>query len=417
MAGCLQSYVVSDLCLGKPALKSLSISSTVSDALLALKNSEENFISIWDCNHQNPLSSTAINNNQTKIWSDDFECQCVGKICMVDIICFLCRDEHALSSPALSSVLDSPVSVILPKTSGLVKHLEPSSSFLEAIDLIVGGAQNLVVPIKSTKAIHSRRKQLPKTAAGHTTFHGGREYCWLTPEDVVGFILSRISLFSPLPALSIDSLDIIRSDVLAIHYQAPATNALDAISQSLSDQTSVAVIDDDGSLINEISPSTFSASDETVAAAIMTLSCADLIAYMDWYRPPEDLVRVMRLRLKEKHLDGLLSILDDEYSIISSPDASSASSSDDDSSSETSSRSPATMRLRRSSRYMSFSGRRPEATICHPGSSVIAVMIQAIAHRTNYVWVVEDDCSLVGIVTFRAILKVFRDHIQSMGEY
>jgi CBS-domain-containing membrane protein len=41
-------------------------------------------------------------------------------------------------------------------------------------------------------------------------------------------------------------------------------------------------------------------------------------------------------------------------------------------------------------------------------------MIQAIAHRVNYLWVIEDDCSLVGIVTFSNILKVFREHLETI---
>ena len=67
---------------------------------------------------------------------------------------------------------------------------------------------------------------------------------------------------------------------------------------------------------------------------------------------------------------------------------------------------------------MSYSARmvrRAEAIVCHPKSSLVAVMIQAIAHRVNYVWVIEDDCSLVGIVTFCEMLKVFREHLGSMA--
>ncbi|KAI7979691.1 hypothetical protein LOK49_Contig274G00005 [Camellia lanceoleosa] len=43
---------------------------------------------------------------------------------MVDVICYLCKDEN-LSSP--SSAVKSPVSVLLPKLPGLVRHIEPSS--------------------------------------------------------------------------------------------------------------------------------------------------------------------------------------------------------------------------------------------------------------------------------------------------
>ncbi|KAA8526847.1 hypothetical protein F0562_008924 [Nyssa sinensis] len=171
---------------------------------------------------------------------------------MVDIICFLCKEEN-LSSP--SSALKTPVSSLLSNVPGLVRHVEPSSSLLEAIDLILQGAQNLVVPIKSNITSNSKRKLLQKSSTG-LTVHYGREYCWLTQEDVIRFLLSSIGLFSPIPALSIDALGIIGTDFLTIEYYSPASLAVGAISRSLAEQTSVAVVDDDGVLIGEISPFT-----------------------------------------------------------------------------------------------------------------------------------------------------------------
>ncbi|CAL5334500.1 unnamed protein product [Camellia sinensis] len=106
----LLAYEVADLCLGKLPLKSVSISATVADALSALKSSSDTCLSVWTCDHSKSAAE---------------ECRCVGKVCMVDVICYLCKDEN-LSSP--SSALKSPVSVLLPKLPGLVRHVEPSSS-------------------------------------------------------------------------------------------------------------------------------------------------------------------------------------------------------------------------------------------------------------------------------------------------
>ncbi|XP_010242962.1 PREDICTED: CBS domain-containing protein CBSX5-like [Nelumbo nucifera] len=391
MAVSLLAREVSDLCLGKPALRSLSVSATVSDALLMLKGSGDNFISVWSCDH----SSNA------KVGFED--CRCVGKLCMVDVICYLCKEEK-LASP--SSALTSPVSVLLTKPAGIVRHVERHSSILEVIDLIMEGAQNLVVPIQSS--ISSRKKLLQKSSFGPTQ-HNGREFCWLTQEDVIRFLLSSISLFSPIPALSIDSLGIIGTEVLAIEYHDPAYSAVDLISSSLSQQTSVAVVDDDGKLIGEISPYTLSSCDETVAAAITTLSAGDLMAYIDYGGLPEALVQVVKARLKERKFEGMLELLE-EFS----PSSSSSCSSDEESSSS-SPRAP--VRSRRYSRQGSYSARmvgRAEAIVCHPRSSLVAVMIQALAHRVNYVWVIEDDYSLAGIVTFSDMLKVFREHLDSL---
>lgn len=109
-------YEVSDLCLAKPALSSLSFSATITDALEALKNSDDSFISVWDCDHFNPTNSD----------STAGECHCIGKICKVDVICYLCKEENLLSP---SDALKAPVSDILPKIPGLLMHVEPSSRY------------------------------------------------------------------------------------------------------------------------------------------------------------------------------------------------------------------------------------------------------------------------------------------------
>lgn len=400
MAARLLAHEVADLCLGKQPLKSLSISATVRHALTVLKSTDETHISVWNCDHHHSISG------QTFI--DD--CRCVGKICMVDVICYLCKEDN-IKSP--SSALDSPVSVLLSGVPAVVRHVEPAASLVEAIDLIIQGAQNLVVPIKSRTTINSKRKQLQRELSiAPTTHAGGCEFCWLTQEDVVRFLLSSIALFSPTAAYSVESLGIISSEILTVNYHSPASTALGAILTSLADQTSVAVVDDDGILIGEISPFTLAYCDETAAAAIVTLSAGDLMAYIDCGGPPEDIIRVVEARLKERNLKGML----EEFSAYSSgiPLINSNSSFSSD---EESPPSPATMksgRFNRSSSYSARITRRAEAIVCYPGSSLVAVMIQAIAHRVSYVWVIEEDCSVVGIVRFSGMLEVFRAHLESM---
>ncbi|KAK6229476.1 hypothetical protein SCA6_018427 [Theobroma cacao] len=406
MAVRLLSHELSDLCLGKPALRSLSITSTIADAVEVLKTSDENFVSVWSCNHK---AKTASGFESAARFSDDDddECRCVGKVCMVDVICYLCKDEN-LVSPSVA--LKEPVSVLLPKIPDLVMHVEPSCSLLEAVDLILQGAQNLVVPIKTKLSNKRKQQQKPSPTV---TIHKGREFCWLTQEDVIRFLLSSIGLFSPIPAFSIDSLGIINPDILTIEYHSPASAATGAISRALVDQTSVAVVDSEGTLIGEISPFTLACCDETVAAALKTLSSGDLMAYIDCGGPPEDLVRVVTARLKERNLNGMLEHF--TMSMSSGGFSSASSSSDEESMTAPVSPLPRSGRHSRSMSYSARMVRRAEAIVCHPKSSLMAVMIQAIAHRVNYVWVIEDDCSLVGIVTFSDILKVFREHLDTMA--
>lgn len=292
-------------------------------------------------------------------------------------------------------------------------------SLLQAIDLILQGNQNLVVPIQTRLSGSSRRKQFLKSTnhMAATTNHNGQEFCWLTQEDVIRFLLSSIGVFSPMPAVSIDSLGIINTtDVLAINYHSPASSAIQLITQSLEQQTSVAVVDSDDVLIGEISPFTLACCDESVAAAISTLSCGELMSYIDCGGPPEHLIKVVTERLKERKLqralENYLSATDASGNSISS---SSSSSSDDESSvSSSSSKLRSAGRFSRSNSYSSRMVRRSEAIVCHPKSSLVAVMIQAIAHRVNYVWVIEDEYNLVGIVTFSGMLEVFREHLETM---
>ncbi|XP_030469157.2 CBS domain-containing protein CBSX5-like [Syzygium oleosum] len=402
MAVGLLSHTVSDLCLGKPALRSLPASATVGDALSALRGSGETCLSVWSCDHSSADAAAAANPEA------EFGCRCVGKVCMVDVICYLCQDGR-LSSP--SSALKAPLAAILPNIPGLVIHVDPSSSLLEAVDLILQGAQNLVVPIVTRFTTKTRRKQHQKPSPT-PTLHDGREFCWLTQEDVVRFLLNSIGVFSPIPALSIDDLGIVSADILVADYDSPASSAVGAIARSLANQTSVAVIDGDGVLIGEISSFALASCDETAAAAIATLSCGDLLAYIDCGCPPEELVRTVKARLEERGLQATIN----EFAI--SPGNSNPSLSSDEECAVT----PTSVLLRKlgrcNSRLFSYSSRlvrRSEAIVCNPKSSLVAVMIQAIAHRVNYVWVIEDDCSLIGIVTFYHMLEVLREHLENLA--
>uniref|UniRef100_A0A0E0HDC5 CBS domain-containing protein n=1 Tax=Oryza nivara TaxID=4536 RepID=A0A0E0HDC5_ORYNI len=54
---------------------------------------------------------------------------------------------------------------------------------------------------------------------------------------------------------------------------------------------------------------------------------------------------------------------------------------------------------------------------CHPGSSLVVVMAQAIAHRVTQVWVVDaDDGELVGVVRFLDVLSALADELATNEE-
>ncbi|KAF3648356.1 CBS domain-containing protein CBSX5 [Capsicum chacoense] len=155
------------------------------------------------------------------------------------------------------------------------------------------------------------------------------------------------------------------------------------------------VVDDDKILIGEISSSTLAYCDEAVAAEITILSSGDLMAYIDCGGPPKNLIGLLKMRLQEKKPGLRMELMDEEFSALSSSSLASSCSSNDES---------------RLSRNVSgrYSARWSDTITCYPGSSLVAVLIQALAHHASSIWVIDEDHDLVGVVKFKVILKVFR---------
>lgn len=258
-------------------------------------------------------------------------------------------------------------------------------SLLEAIDYILEGTHNLTIPIQNHRIFDSRKKSLSN----------GGGYCWLTQEDVVRFLLNSIRIFSPIPSFAINSINIIEHNIMTVYHKKPASSAVCYFNRALRKQTSVAVVDEKHRLIGEISPSKLACCNETAAAAITALSVGDLMAYINCRSPREDLIQLVRIRLLERNL-ARMSDLMDEFFHSSVYSSSSTCSSDDESG------------LSRSWGSGRNCPERSWAIACSPNSSLVAVMLQALAHRNSCVWVVEEDYTLVGAVTFAGMLRVLR---------
>ncbi|KAE9591744.1 hypothetical protein Lal_00039115 [Lupinus albus] len=389
----LSANEVSDLCLGKPAIRSISINDTVSDALSFLKAIPETYVSVWNCQH-------SLNHNK--------DCVCVGKLCMVHIICFLSKPIN-LKSPSIA--LQSPISVLVSHSADLVRHLNPHASLLEAIDAMYKGVQNVVIPIQDqNNSYSSKKKGVEKAPSLVDSNHDNKTnytYCWLTQEDVIRYLLNSIGLFSRESSSPINTLNVIDTqNLLAIYYEDPASSALDLLNVSLINGSSVAIVNPQGKFVGEISPVMLNSCDEGLVPPIATLSAGDLMAFIDAGGPPEDLVKLVKERLEEKNLGAALELLVGDESGLLSWSSSSSSSSDEEFCSG---------KNWKLGGYSARVVRRSEAIVCYPWSSLLAVMIQALAHRVSYVWVVEEDGTLTGIVTFEGMLKVFREHLKTMS--
>lgn len=253
------------------------------------------------------------------------------------------------------------------------------------------GVQNLVIAIPNEKRWKMREREFLESDG---ILHNDKLlYCWLTQEDVMRYLLNSIGVFSPMPAISIDTLGIIDSteNMFVLYYDDPASSALEILTTSIVHHSSVAVVDMQGKLVEEISPFMLNSCDEGIVPAMSTFSVGDLLAYIDCGGPADqDLVQLGK----------------EETTLPSWPSFSSTSSEED------------IWPSGKNGKFGGFSSkvvRRSEAIVCYPWSSLVAVMIQALAHRVSYVWVVQEDGTLVGIVTFQGMFKIFREHFKSMS--
>jgi CBS domain-containing protein len=282
-------------------------------------------------------------------------------------------------------------------------------SVLEAVDALLGGAECLVVPIR-----HNRR--------GSAGDAGETMMCWLTVEDVVRFFLGSVALFSPTASRSVSDLCAVRpATALSV---AADKDALSAVAPLLrATHSSVAVVSG-GRVEGEISPSRLCSLDPSVAAAAFaTLSAGELAAFFDCGRAlREAALRLVGSRLRRRNLHGLLDLLDGNEpsspssSSSSSSPFSSSSSSEDDEEEENGkapySRMPTGKHGLWSARWTKGSRVARVPVTCRRGSSLVAVMAQAVTHRVTQVWVVdEDDDELVGVVGFLDVLRVLRHHL------
>lgn len=273
-------------------------------------------------------------------------------------------------------------------------------SLLEAIDAMDKGVQNVVIPIPEEKRWKKKENQ---TLDSNILHNDNRAYCWLSQEDVMRYLLNSIRVFSPSPATdSILTLGIIDTENLfVLYYNDPASSALELLTAAIVQQSSVAVVNPQGILIGEISPFMLNSFDEAVAPALATLSVGDVLTYIDCGGPPEDLVQLVKERLYEQNYGAAVELLGEETTLPCWSSFSSTSSEED------------TCKNWKLGGYSSKVVRRSgsEAIFCYPWSSLVAVMIQALAHRVSYVWVVQEDGTLTGIVTFQGMLKIFKEHL------
>ncbi|CAD6259037.1 unnamed protein product [Miscanthus lutarioriparius] len=382
----LQAHQVSDLCIGKPALRWLPPQSTIAD-LEAGGGRDDAAVAVWDGSKGSDVA---------------------GRVCMADALLFLCADDDNLASPA--AALQATLSDLLAAGAlQAVRRIDPDASVLEAVDAFLGGAHTLAVPIRERWHAAADRGKL----------------CWLTVEDVVLFLLSSVGVFSATASRSVTELGAVRPAALAVAAGDSALSAVPLLRAALASHASVAVVAGTGTgsparrLVGEISPSALRSGGVASVAAIAALSAGQLVSFLDWGgAPPAATLHAVRSRLRRRNLLGMLDLLyggttDASSSSSSSSSASSSSSSSSDEDEDIVDANGRKLIIASPHRHgSSFLGRRraEEATVCHRGSSLVAVMVQAMVHRATHVWVVEEQ-ELVSVVGLLDVLRVLRHHL------
>ncbi|CAK9858300.1 unnamed protein product [Sphagnum jensenii] len=475
MDGFFHSRQVGDLALGKPAVRRLPITATVGEALKFLKKTHGPHLGLWV---QQQSQSTTVRNNVHReqenflVDPNPGSWQCVGRVSMIEIICFLARDESLLD---LAAALKAPLSVFVsPTSSAAIHHVDSRTKLFEALESFLDGVQHLVVPIEGSisNSVPHSSSSIPNTKLGAAwninmqlpqSTHGLRhfcismsqnvlkpecetqEYCWLVPEDVVRFLLSCIGLFSPIPMMSIQQLGLINTEVLVTRAAANAMSAVPLIQQAAREMTAVAVVEDDDEnpgelkLVGDISAFTMKGCNETAALALATLSVQDFLSYaQDCGGPPSSLVELVQSRVREKvgttKLSSQLTTpmnstsIDDHqhFSSVSKGlapfllaghhglDTGSEESSDEDQPAK-SPDGPLALSFNSITRQ-SFSRGRMAPNTCRPWSSLVAVMAQALTHRVGYIWVMDDASSLLGIVTYLDIIDCLLNNLYESSQ-
>ncbi|CAO2046756.1 unnamed protein product [Urochloa humidicola] len=403
MAASLLSHVVSDLCIGRPKVLTLPPSTPVAAALAALRAEAADpfvFVDAEPAAHRAKKAAPTV----------------YVMVSVADILCYLCGDAGNLRDPvaALGRPLSAVAAAAFAGGHGVTHRVDPQTRLLDAIDvLLTDGCQGLLVP-RHARARKRQHHVVPCSDAAVAT----PDCCVLTREDMVRHLFGSISHFSPVAALTVSSLGLVRRDAAhAIHADADALDAIPLLRKAASEGTAVAVVADDDALVGEICPGVLASCDvETASAAFAALSAGDVMAYIDCsllsHAPPEFLLHAIKAQLKDRGLDAVAELVDAASDLPLSPSPSLASSastsSDEDSPSGLRGRRP-----RKMSSSGSFGWRLTEDVVaCHSGSSLVAVTAQALAHRVGYVWVVDETSgALDGVVRFADVLAVLREHL------
>lgn len=398
MASVFFYHVVGDLTVGKPELVEFLETETVEASIKAIAESMEGGIPVW----RKPKSPQIVSGieNVTEPRQQRF----VGILNSLDIVAFLVREECLEDQEKAMKTL---VSQVVVPNSSLLKEVDPATRLIDALEMMKQGVRRLLVRksiawkgmskrfsvLYNGKWLRNSNPSIVRPSAATASSSSPPipgKFCCLSREDVIRFLIGCLGALAPLPLSPISSLGAINPDYLSIDVSLPAA---EAARRPQRDPGAVAVTEPlpDGRcrIVGEISACRLWKCDHLAAAwALANLSAGQFVTGVEDNVP---------------HSDNNTSDGNSINCNASLPKGGGAYEG----------RARGGMLSRRASRgSVSFRRNmyrgRSAALVCHPSSSLAAVMAQMLSHRATHVWVTESnedyDDVLVGLVGYADIL-------------
>lgn len=390
MASVFLYHVVGDLTVGKPELVEFYETDTIESAIRAIGDSTECGIPVWKKKQHVGMENTELRQHRF-----------VGLLTPFDIVAYLARSECMENQ---EKALKTPVSEVIVPNNSLLKHVDPATRLIDALEMMKQGVRRLLVPKSNVWKGTSKRfsviyngKWLKniETGSSHNLANLSRpstsstnamrdKFCCLSREDILRFLIGCLGALAPHPLSSILSVGAVNHHYTAIDASLPA---IEVTKKLPGDPCAFAVVEttSDGQhlIIGEISASKLWKCDYLGAAwALANLSAGQFVMGVE---------------------DNVTSRLLPDFSAVKDENSANGSPRPRKFSSKSIGFNPGNSNFG-IGRNM-YRGRSAPLT-CKPTSSLAAVMAQMLSHRATHVWVIEDDTDdvIVGLVGYADIL-------------
>ncbi|PKA63827.1 CBS domain-containing protein CBSX6 [Apostasia shenzhenica] len=388
MAAVFLHHVVGDLTVGKPEVKEFWEGETLEAAMREIAGAAEGAITVW----RRTGEEAVVEGGRAPRF--------VGILNSLDVVAFLAKEvdrEVAMRKPVREIVRSNPL---------LLKEVDPATRLIDALEMMKQGTKRLLVRKNVTWKGMSKRFSVlyngkwlknfdsssttapsPNSSAGSSwpSSSWQENYCCLSREDVVRFLIGCLGALAPLPLSSISTLGAVSHSYCYIDASSPALDILHVFPH---DPSAAAVVETSPSgtqkIIGEISAYKLWKCDYLAAAwAMANLSAGQFV-----------------MGSEDEAQDSF-----PDFTISSQLNTAAAAAADHSP--------PRPGKF--SSRSIGFFGHQPAGGLrsarsmyrgrsapltCRRTSSLAAVMAQMLSHRATHVWVTEEESEenlLVGV--------------------